>query len=53
MTVSSADHHDLSVVCEAQAYQKVDHLAEEGEGGGGVGTPIAASLSTGLLFVIK
>jgi len=34
MTVSSADHHDLSVVCEAQAYQKVDHLAEEGEGGG-------------------
>ena len=52
MTISSADHHDLSEVCQAQTYQKVDPF-NWGRGGGAVGTPIATSLPTGLLFVIK
>ena len=50
--INSADHHDLSVVCQAQAYQivgqqkKVDLCSLcEGGGEGGAGPPIALPLS--------
>ena len=51
--ISSADHHDLSVVCQAQAYQIIGQQksgplepVREAEGVGG--TPIIPPLPTGL-----
>ena len=44
MTISSADHHDLSVVCQAQAYQIVTQRKSgplQPVGWGCVGAPIA------------
>ena len=54
LMIISADHHDLWVVCQAQAYQIVGQQKSGplhsacGEGGGGAGTLIASRLPTGL-----
>ena len=58
MMISSADHRDLSVVCQAQAYQIVGQqksgpLQPVKGGGGGAGAPIAPLPPTGLNIIIS
>ena len=57
MMIISADHHDLSVVCQAQAYQIVGHqksgpLQPVGEGGVRAHPPHSPFLRACILYVL-